>query len=134
MTPLTILRNPNEGVLIEATINSVRVSVKMDTHEDNLEVMLLDKFQKFLVGRAERFLILRRKPVKVRPAAGLPSHARSWWWCVIASGTAAERARVWEGGAQPVVSRAPACAHRGVQRVRVRGGGGGWGRATTSPS
>ena len=69
LTPLTILRNPNEGVLIETTINSVRVSVKIDTHADNLEVMLLDKFQKFLVGRAERFLILRRKPVKVRPQA-----------------------------------------------------------------
>jgi len=63
---MQIWRNPQEGVLIEATVNSVRVSVKIDTHGDNLEVMLLDKFRKFLVGRAERFLILRRKPKKVR--------------------------------------------------------------------
>lgn len=66
LTPLQIWRNPNEGVLIEATINSVRVSVKIDTHGDSLEDMLLDKFQKFLVSRAERFIILRRKPLEVR--------------------------------------------------------------------
>ena len=64
LTPLQIWRNPNEGVLIEATINSVRVSVKIDTHGDSLEDMLLDKFQKFLVSRAERFIILRRKPLE----------------------------------------------------------------------
>ena len=64
LTPMVILRNPQEGVKIEATVNSVRVSVKVDTH-DSLEVMLLQKLHKFLVTRAERFLILRRKPIPV---------------------------------------------------------------------
>ena len=64
MNPLTISRNENERVLIEPSVNSVRVSIKIK-QADEIENILVHKFTRFLTQRAENFEILRRKAVKV---------------------------------------------------------------------
>lgn len=64
LQPLTIARNENERVLIESSINSVRVSIKIK-QADEIEHILVHKFARFLTQRAEAFFILRRKPVPV---------------------------------------------------------------------
>lgn len=63
LNPLTIARNENEKVLIEPSINSVRVSIRIK-QADEIEHVLVHKFTRFLTQRAEPFFILRRKPVK----------------------------------------------------------------------
>lgn len=64
LTPLTVARNENERVLIEPSINSVRISIKIK-QADEIENILVHKFTRFLEQRAESFFILRRKPIKV---------------------------------------------------------------------
>ena len=64
MNPLVISRNENEKVLIEPSVNSVRVSIKIK-QADDLERILCHKFSRFLMMRAESFIILRRKPMDV---------------------------------------------------------------------
>ncbi len=64
LNPLTVSRNENEKVLIEPSINSVRVSIKIK-QADEIEHILVHKFTRFLTQRAEAFFILRRKAVKV---------------------------------------------------------------------
>lgn len=63
LNPLYISRNEFERVLIEPSINSVRVSIKIK-QSDEIEEILVDKFTRFLTKRAENFLILRRVPVE----------------------------------------------------------------------
>ncbi|KAK6533269.1 Arp complex subunit [Orbilia ellipsospora] len=63
LNPLTVSRNENERVLIEPSVNSVRVSIRIK-QADEIEVILVHKFTRFLTQRAENFFILRRKPVK----------------------------------------------------------------------
>jgi actin related protein 2/3 complex subunit 4 len=65
LNPLTVSRNENERVLIEPSINSIRVSIKIK-QADEIENILVHKFTRFLTQRAENFFILRRKPVQVR--------------------------------------------------------------------
>ncbi|KIH87501.1 hypothetical protein SPBR_05253 [Sporothrix brasiliensis 5110] len=62
LTPLVVSRNENERVLIEASVNSVRVSIKIK-QADEIEHILVHKFTRFLTQRAESFFILRRKAV-----------------------------------------------------------------------
>lgn len=50
-------------MLIEPSINSVRVSVRIK-QADELERLLAGKFSRFLMQRAEAFIILRRRPVE----------------------------------------------------------------------
>ena len=64
LTPLSIARNESERVLIEPSINSVRVSIRIK-QADEIEHILVHKFTRFLTQRAESFFILRRKPIKV---------------------------------------------------------------------
>lgn len=64
LTPLTVARNENERVLIEPSVNSVRISLKIK-QADEIENILVHKFTRFLEQRAESFFILRRKPIKV---------------------------------------------------------------------
>lgn len=64
LTPLVVARNENERVLIEPSINSVRISIKIK-QADEIENILVHKFTRFLTQRAEAFFILRRKPIKV---------------------------------------------------------------------
>ncbi|CAK7212732.1 Arp complex subunit [Sporothrix bragantina] len=63
LTPLVVSRNENERVLIEASVNSVRVSIKIK-QADEIEHILVHKFTRFLTQRAESFFILRRKAVE----------------------------------------------------------------------
>lgn len=63
LTPVIISRNENERVLIESSVNSVRLSIKIK-QADEIERILAHKFTRFLMQRAEAFVILRRKPVK----------------------------------------------------------------------
>lgn len=64
LNPLIVARNDSERVLIEPSINSVRVSIRIK-QADEIEQILVHKFTRFLTARAESFFILRRKPVKV---------------------------------------------------------------------
>lgn len=73
LNPLTISRNENEKVLIEPSVNSVRVSIRIK-QADEIEHILVHKFTRFLTQRAESFFILRRKPVKVCTALSSGSH------------------------------------------------------------
>ncbi|KAI8802877.1 hypothetical protein BJ742DRAFT_529548 [Cladochytrium replicatum] len=63
LTPVVISRNENEKVLIEGSVNSVRVSIKIK-QADEIERILCHKFTRFMMMRAESFVILRRKPVE----------------------------------------------------------------------
>ena len=64
LTPVVVSRNENEKVLIEGSINSVRVSIKIK-QADEIERILCHKFTRFLMQRAENFIVLRRKAVPV---------------------------------------------------------------------
>jgi len=63
LRPVHIARNEKEKVLIEASINSVRISVGVK-QADEIEKILCHKFMRFMMLRAENFLVLRRKPVE----------------------------------------------------------------------
>ena len=63
LTPVVIARNEKERVLIESSINSIRVSIGVK-QADELEQILCQKFMRFMMMRAENFIILRRKPVE----------------------------------------------------------------------
>ena len=83
MTPVIVSRNEKEKVQIEASINSVRISIAIkqvglyvlilsfmsisaSTYQaDEIEKILCKKFMRFMMMRAEHFFILRRKPVEV---------------------------------------------------------------------
>lgn len=62
---IKITRSNNEEVFIEQSINSVRVSIKIKKMDD-IDRLLCHKFATFLTQRAEKFMILRRKPVQVK--------------------------------------------------------------------
>jgi actin related protein 2/3 complex subunit 4 len=63
LTPVVICRNENERVLIESSVNSIRISIAVKKADD-LEKILCHKFMRFMMMRADNFVILRRKPVK----------------------------------------------------------------------
>ncbi|XP_075040300.1 tubulin tyrosine ligase 3-like [Mixophyes fleayi] len=63
LQPVVISRNEKEKVLIEGSINSVRVSIAVK-QADEIEKILCHKFMHFMMMRAENFFILRRKPVE----------------------------------------------------------------------
>eukprot|EP00403_Amphidinium_massartii_P034431 CAMPEP_0178437364 /NCGR_PEP_ID=MMETSP0689_2-20121128/34950_1 /TAXON_ID=160604 /ORGANISM="Amphidinium massartii, Strain CS-259" /LENGTH=163 /DNA_ID=CAMNT_0020059555 /DNA_START=76 /DNA_END=563 /DNA_ORIENTATION=+ len=60
---LHITRDENERCLIEPSVNSVRVSIKV-RQPDETERMLSRKFSSFFAQRAEHFVILRKKPIE----------------------------------------------------------------------
>ncbi|CAG8572896.1 9846_t:CDS:2 [Ambispora leptoticha] len=62
LNPLTVSRNEKEQVLIEPSVNSIRISIKIK-QADEIEVILCHKFTRFMMLRAENFIILRRKPI-----------------------------------------------------------------------
>ena len=62
LNPIIIARNENEHTLIETSINSVRISMKIK-QSDDIEKILNRMFTRFLMMRAEEFSILRRKAV-----------------------------------------------------------------------
>lgn len=81
LNPLTVSRNENEKVLIEPSVNSVRVSIRIK-QADEIENILVHKFTRFLTQRAEAFLILRRKPVKVCQPSAVSSEKLRLSYCI----------------------------------------------------
>ncbi|KAH3682101.1 hypothetical protein WICPIJ_006904 [Wickerhamomyces pijperi] len=63
LNPMMISRNENERILIETSVNSIRLSLKIK-QVDDIETILVSKFTRFLMSRAENFFILRRVPVQ----------------------------------------------------------------------
>lgn len=61
LNPVVISRNEKERVLIETSINSVRISIAIK-QSDDIEQILAHKFTRFMMMRADNFVILRRKP------------------------------------------------------------------------
>ena len=64
LNPIVLARNEDEKILIEGSINSVRISIKIK-QSDRMDSMLADRFSRFLMQRAEDFEILRRKALNV---------------------------------------------------------------------
>ncbi|CUS24897.1 LAQU0S21e00914g1_1 [Lachancea quebecensis] len=62
LQPMHVSRNEHEQVLIEPSVNSVRVSIKVK-QADEIEQILVHKFTRFLEQRAESFYVLRRVPI-----------------------------------------------------------------------
>ncbi|CAI9762794.1 unnamed protein product [Fraxinus pennsylvanica] len=63
LNSVLIYMNEAEKCLIESSINSLRISLKVK-QADELENILTKKFLRFLSMRAEAFQVLRRKPVQ----------------------------------------------------------------------
>jgi len=63
LRPVVISRNEKERVLIESSVNSIRVSIAVK-QADEIEKILCHKFMRFMMMRAENFIILRRKPTE----------------------------------------------------------------------
>ena len=63
MNRLVVSRNKGERVLIESSINSIRISLKIK-QSDDIETILCKKFTRFLTQRAESFFIMRRKAIE----------------------------------------------------------------------
>jgi len=63
LRPVCVARNEKERVLIEGSINSVRISIAVK-QADEIEKILCHKFMRFMMLRAENFLVLRRKPIE----------------------------------------------------------------------
>ena len=53
--------------MIETAVNSVRVSIKVK-QIDEMDAILANKFSRMIMQRADNFIVLRRKPMKVRAA------------------------------------------------------------------
>ena len=62
LSPVVVARNESERTLIEASINSLRISICIK-QSDEVEKVLVDRFSRFLQQRAEDFVIMRRAPV-----------------------------------------------------------------------
>ena len=63
LNPVIISRNKNERVLIEPSINSIRVSIAIK-QADEVEKVLSNIFMGMMMTRAEMFGILRRKKIE----------------------------------------------------------------------
>lgn len=77
LTPVVISRNEKEKVLIETSINSVRISIAVK-QADEIERILCHKFMRFMMMRAENFIVLRRKPVEVK-VFWMIIQCWNWW-------------------------------------------------------
>ncbi|KAK2176767.1 hypothetical protein NP493_642g00005 [Ridgeia piscesae] len=62
LSTVVISRNEKERVLIEGSINSLRISISVK-QADEIEKILCHKFMRFMMMRAENFIVLRRKAV-----------------------------------------------------------------------
>ena len=61
MKPFTISKSEQEKCLVEASINSVRISICIKKNQD-IEVLLTHMLERFLALRADKFHIMRKKP------------------------------------------------------------------------
>ena len=60
LNPIKICRTETEMCLIEPSINSVRVSILIK-QADEVETILATRFTRFIMQRAEQFIVMRRK-------------------------------------------------------------------------
>ena len=60
--PLLICRNSAEKVLVESSVNSVRVSIKVK-QVDQADEYIASTFLRFLMQRADSIGIMRKKPL-----------------------------------------------------------------------
>ena len=60
--PVVIARSATEKVLIETSINSVRISIHVKQIDD-VDKLLAKMFMRFLAQRADSFRVLRKKPI-----------------------------------------------------------------------
>mmetsp|Transcript_28364 Transcript_28364/g.69875 ORF Transcript_28364/g.69875 Transcript_28364/m.69875 type:complete len:170 (-) Transcript_28364:303-812(-) len=74
LNPVLITRNENERCLIEGSINSARINIRVK-QADELEEILCRQFMRFLAQRAEAFQVLRRVPVEGYDISFLVTHA-----------------------------------------------------------
>jgi actin related protein 2/3 complex subunit 4 len=74
LNQVLVSRSENESCLIEPSINSVRVSIKIK-QADEIEEILCHKFTRFLMQRAEQFIIMRRKATEGYDVSFLITHA-----------------------------------------------------------
>lgn len=63
MKPITICRNEDEKVEVEPSINSVRINIVIKKHA-SLEELLMNIYSKYLMNRADRLNIFKKKPKK----------------------------------------------------------------------
>ncbi len=82
LNPLTVSRNQEERVLVEPSVNSVRVSIRIK-QADEIEHILVHKFTRFLTQRAEAFFVLRRKAVEVCSLSVLEDRDVGWYGSVL---------------------------------------------------
>mgnify|MGYP001626562780 CR=1 FL=1 len=61
MDPVYVTKSADECCLIESSVNSVRVSVRI-LKSSNLETLLAHMLARFMQMRADKFEVLRRKP------------------------------------------------------------------------
>lgn len=61
--PIIVSKSATERVMIETSINSVRISVKVKQIDD-VDKLLAKMLMRFLCQRADAFRILRRKPMQ----------------------------------------------------------------------
>eukprot|EP00761_Pharyngomonas_kirbyi_P011731 gb/GECH01011757.1/.p1 GENE.gb/GECH01011757.1/~~gb/GECH01011757.1/.p1 ORF type:complete len:170 (+),score=26.35 gb/GECH01011757.1/:1-510(+) len=73
LNPVVIARDNQERTLIEGSINSVRVSIGIKK-SDEVDKYLSKKFMRFLMQRAENFVIMRRKAVEGYDISFLITH------------------------------------------------------------
>ena len=71
---MEICRSDKEKCLIEPSVNSVRVSICIK-QSDEIEEVLTHKFTRFLMQRADQFIIMRRKPMPGYSISFLVTHA-----------------------------------------------------------
>jgi len=62
LNPIVIRRSEHESVMIESAVNSVRMSIQIKKL-DEMDDILARKFTRFLMLRADNFIVLRRKPM-----------------------------------------------------------------------
>uniref|UniRef100_A0A7S0E910 Actin-related protein 2/3 complex subunit 4 n=1 Tax=Phaeocystis antarctica TaxID=33657 RepID=A0A7S0E910_9EUKA len=62
LQPITIHRSEIEYTTIEPAVNSCRISMKIK-QIDEMDSIIADKFSRFLMQRADNFVVLRRKPI-----------------------------------------------------------------------
>ena len=59
--PIVITRSEEEKVEIESSINSVRVNIVISKHKAEIETLLVGIYTQFLMNRADKYNILRKK-------------------------------------------------------------------------
>jgi len=74
LNPITICRTKTERCLIEPSVNSVRISIQIK-QADEIEEVLCHKFTRFLMQRADQFIIMRRKAKEGYSISFLVTHA-----------------------------------------------------------